>query len=210
MIDWQQGECHFEDERFIHFLELTNQDVMKQNEENLQETELIYAYMSFEARLIDFFTKVETEGLQIIGYPGGNGASYLCEDGGMVVVNATCTDLEAVEFFLETLLGEEVQARNLVSLSVRKLKPEEHLVRDEAGVAWWMESKPILNYEGGTTPLHRAAEFLESCVPETRKFYDINIIINQEVEAMLAEGKSAAETAKIIDNRVQIYLDENK
>ena len=55
-----------------------------------------------------------------------------------------------------------------------------------------------------------AAEFLESCVPETRKFYDINIIINQEVEAMLAEGKSAAETAKIIDNRVQIYLDENK
>lgn len=209
LIDWQQGECHFEDERFIHFLELTNQDVMKQNEENLQETDLIYAYMSFEASLIDFFTKVETKRLQIIGYPGGNGASYLCEDGGMVVVNATCTDLEAVEFFLETLLGEEVQARNLVSLSVRKLKPEEHLVRDEAGVAWWMESKPILNYEDGTTPLHRAAEFLESCVPETRKFYDINIIINQEVEAMLAEGKNAAETAKIIDNRVQIYLDEN-
>ncbi len=210
LIDWQQGECYFEDERFIHFLELTNQDVMKQNEESLQETDLIYAYMRFEADMIDFFTKVETEGLQIIGYPGGNGASYLCADGGMVVINAACTDLEAVEFFLETLLGEEVQARNLESLSVRKLKPEAHLVRDEAGVAWWMESKPILNYEDGTTPLHRAAEFLESCVPEPRRITDINIIIEQEITAMLAEGKTAAETAKIIDNRVQVYLDENK
>ena len=169
---------------------------------------MILAYMYYEYALIDFFTKVETEGLQIIGYPGGNGASYLCEEGGMVVVNANCTDLEAVEFFLETLLGEEVQARNLSTLSVRKLNPEEHLVRDEQGVAWWMGSREILNYEDGTTPLHQAAEFLETCVPAPRRFYDINIIINQELENMQAEGKSAEETAKIIDNRIQLYLDE--
>ena len=210
LIDWQQGECHFEDEKFIRLLELTYQDMSNQTAEELQETDLIYAHMSYEYALIDFFTKVETDGLQIIGYPGGNGASYLCEDGGMVVVNKNCTDLEAVEFFLETLLGEEIQERNtaLGTLGVRKLNPEVHLVRDEQGVAWWMGSKPILNYEDGTTPLHQAAEFLEACVPAPRRFTDIDVIIMQELENMQAEGKSAEETAIIIDNRIQLYLDE--
>ena len=210
LIDWQQGECHFEDEKFIRLLELTYQDMSNQTAEELQETDLIYAHMSYEYALIDFFTKVETDGLQIIGYSGGNGASYLCEAGGMVVVNKNCTDLEAVEFFLETLLGEEIQERNtsLGTLGVRKLNPEVHLVRDEQGVAWWMGSKPILNYEDGTTPLHQAAEFLEACVPAPRRFTDIDVIIMQELENMQAEGKSAEETAIIIDNRIQLYLDE--
>lgn len=210
LIDWQQGECHFEDERFVRFLELTGRDMSNQSAEDLQETDLIYAYMYYEYALIDFFTKVETEGLQIIGYPGGEGASYLCQDGGMVVVNKNCTDLEAVEFFLETLLGEEIQERNtsLGTLGVRKLNPEVHLVRDEEGVARWMGVQDILNYEDGTTPLHQAAEFLETCVPEPRMFSDINIIISQELENMHAEGKSAEETAQIIDNRIQLYLDE--
>lgn len=210
LLDWQQGECHFEDERFVRFLELTSRDMSNQSAEDLQETDLIYAYMYYEYALIDFFTKVETEGLQIIGYPGGEGANYLCEDGGMVVVNKNCTDLEAVEFFLETLLGEEVQERNtsLGTLSVRKLNPEVHLVRDEEGVARWMGVQDILNYEDGTTPLHQAAAFLETCVPEPRMFSDINIIISQELENMHAEGKSAEETAQIIDNRIQLYLDE--
>ena len=88
------------------------------------------------------------------------------------------------------------------------MNPEEHLVRDEEGVARWMGVQDILNYEDGTAPLHQAAEVLETCVPAPRMFSDINIIISQELENMHAEGKSAEETAQIIDNRIQLYLDE--
>ena len=35
LIDWQQGECHFEDERFVRFLELTGRDMSNQSAEDL-------------------------------------------------------------------------------------------------------------------------------------------------------------------------------
>ncbi|MCH5340507.1 MAG: hypothetical protein J1E01_03470 [Acetatifactor sp.] len=50
--------------------------------------------------------------------------------------------------------------------------------------------------------------FLEQCVPAPGRYAEIIKIINEELSAYWAGDKSVNEVVKIIDNRVQVYLDE--
>ena len=48
-----------------------------------------------------------------------------------------------------------------------------------------------------------------SRLSENRYGGEIDKIVSEELQAFFAEAKSAKETAEVIDNRVQLYLDEN-
>ena len=49
---------------------------------------------------------------------------------------------------------------------------------------------------------------MEKCVPAPKKYPQIEQIVWEELEAYYSGGKTAEETASVIDDRVQIYLDE--
>ena len=116
--------------------------------------------------------------------------------------------------YLEFLFGEEMQTETTKHcLSVRKLVPEDYLVTNDAGEPVFMggtNANKVPVYEDGTTPLHTAAKFLENCQPAPRTHYQISQIAAEELTRMYAEGKDAREVSKIINNRVQLYLDEQK
>lgn len=142
----------------------------------------------------------------------GSCGSYLQAFGGVLVVNVNIAHKEAATCFLETLIGEELQAKNnLLGLSVRRLSPESDVVREESGrlvLYGGINAPEVPIFQDGTTPLHRAKVFLENSVAVPSTNGQILQIIDEELNAMYAQNKSPAATAEIINSRVQLYLDE--
>lgn len=220
LIDWESGKCHFDDERFIRLLELTGTDLSGVPTETdiwLNEgTDILWGYFMYGANFLDFFAHMEAEDGRIIGYPteGACGSYLMADGGGVLVVNANITQTEAVSSFLEILLGEELQSKiNWTGLSARKLSPEDYIVEDEFGVLKYVSdskySPEVPVFQDGTTSLHQARAFLENCVALPRSYSQITKILAEELDAMYAEGKSPETAAKIINSRVQLYLDES-
>lgn len=66
-----------------------------------------------------------------------------------------------------------------------------------------------LGMADGTTWLEEYLDLPENCEPERRIPRQISSIIFEEVKSYFEGDKNAGDTAKIIHNRVQLYLDEN-
>ncbi|MDE5747506.1 MAG: hypothetical protein K2I21_08005, partial [Acetatifactor sp.] len=174
--------------------------------------DFLWGYFSFTADFLNFFAHMEEEGGRIVGYPTeGACGSYLTANG-VLVVNANIAHKEAAAYYLETLLGDEVQLKiSMKGLSVRKLSPENYIVEEEDGRlvylgGWNASEMPV--FQDGTTSIHRAKTFLESCAGAPPRDAQIIRIIAEELSAMYAENKSPQTAADIINSRVQLYLDE--
>ena len=219
LIDWETGESHFDDERFIRLLELTYTDMRGTPAEDEKWLEggknIVEGYFTGESDFLDFYVHMEAENGRIVGYPTeGASASYLVPAGGVLVVNANIAQKEAAACFLQTLLGEEMQWKKYpLCMSVRRLSPEDYLVEQEDGRLVFMggyHAPEVPVFEDGTTPLHRAEVFLENCVASPPLDFRLIRIISEELDAMYAENKSPEMTAEIINSRIQLYLDEGK
>ncbi len=92
------------------------------------------------------------------------------------------------------------------ALSVRRFHADEIEQSPEGEYLWRGERLSVP--EDGSTSLHRAISFLESCVPAPALHPDLMDIISEELDAYFSGDKSARQAAEIIDRRVQVYLDE--
>ena len=110
-------------------------------------------------------------------------------------------------------MSEEEQKKcQATSLSVRKF-PLDQIVPDENGRYWFQvagmrEPEELYIFEDGTTPIHRAEAFLESCVAYPITDDVVYKIIYEEVDAYFSGDKSARDACNVIQSRVQLYLDE--
>lgn len=216
LIDWEMRKCHFDDERFIRLLELTYTDLSgtpSDAEVWLNGgKDILQGYFTHNTDFLDFFAHMEAEDGNIVGYPTeGVCGSYLVAEGGVLVVNANIEQKEVAVCFLETLLGEELQARaTTLCMSVRKLVPEDYIMEDDTGRHLYMgnDKREIAVFGDSDTALHRAAAFLETCEASPYGYSQIRKIIVEELSAMYLGGKSPETVAGNINNRVQLYLDE--
>lgn len=53
-------------------------------------------------------------------------------------------------------------------------------------------------------------DFLESCVPYRETYNHIILIVWEEGQSYISGDKSAEDVAQIIDNRILLYLEENR
>ena len=84
--------------------------------------------------------------------------------------------------------------------------PTENVVFDEDKAYWQGQEMPL--FDDGSTSLDEVNDLLEKCVPAPKEYPQIEQIVWEELEAYYSGGKTAEETASVIDDRVQIYLDE--
>lgn len=217
MVDFEQGKCHFDDERFIKLLELTRTDESKtpHGDGRAEQDDLTWVYLDVYLSLIELMTSGE-EG-EIVGFPEQNFAGgFLVPEGGILVVNKNCKSMEAAQIFLETMMSDEIQTNNGVQqISIRRFDPKKYITTDysdEKETEYYFGKIPVDRIDAmdpAENPIQKAVDFLEKSRPAPRKYSDIRGIVMEELQSMYAEGKDAKITAQIIQNRVQIYLNEN-
>lgn len=217
LIDWANRESHFEDERFIHLLEIvrSSQDVRPDDSENWFHGGKSIALFTFNSytQVNNFDAIADKEDSNYVGFPTkGNSGNYL-NTSGMLVVNVNAKDTKEVQAYLEYFLGDKIQdicehhaEKTDPALSVRRFHADEIEQSPEGEYLWRGERLSVP--EDGSTSLHRAISFLESCVPAPALHPDLMDIISEELDAYFSGDKSARQAAEIIDRRVQVYLDE--
>lgn len=213
LIDWENRESHFDSELFLKILEIT--EVFG---DDPVRTDTWLGVGGCPGRITGANFEVLNELYEqygeeyfFVGMPTrGSSGSYLSSSG-VLVVNKEAADARAVTAFLECLLGNEIQYSNHIikNTSILKVSLNDLTMMevDNETMAFWKEYRVEIKEDGSTT-LDDYRKLLESCVPQPEEYSDILSIVWEEGQSCLSGDKSAAEAAKIIDSRVQVYLDE--
>ena len=216
LIDWEKRQSHFQDERLIQLLDLTDRGGKSGTDESgtwLGEGNRIALFtIGSESGILKMVTRVEKENGFCVGFPTNGSCGNYLEASGMIVVNANSNKKKEIAEYLENFFGEEIQGlckRGMyTNLSVCKLTGEEASSVEVEGLS--EEEREQLEKERAQAEADRrlAEAFLESCVPAPRQYPELNRIIEEELGAMAEGDKDARQVAEIIHKRIQIFLDE--
>ena len=220
-IDWEQRESHFQDELYIRFLNAIGKDMSDFEFEGTAReaagggrTVLMVDFGSIDD-LVAFAGEHGAEGSHYVGFPTEHGNGNYLIAPGVVVVNRSASDREAVSGYLEYLLGEEMQS--LISFTASYMVPVTVLPAEDITIhtdsqgqpEYWWKGNKVMVFEDGTSSVDEANALLASCVPARELPQALFDILYEEQRDYVKSDRSAQEAARIIDNRVQLYLDEN-
>lgn len=223
MVDWEQGTCDFSGELFAGILEAAKNygyDGRNAYPNLVQSVQFssLYRY--------DSAAELEKEGMVMCGVLFGDGCHGAVDSGRIMAVNAGSARKDGAWEFISFLLGEEAQAAQDASFPVSR-----------TALGTWMEKELALVADGretgvGTTYIdggemikvykeYTAADITEGRVEEYLKALEevrplpirtapILEIVYEEAADYFGGGKGVQEVGAVIENRVQLYLDENR
>ena len=223
-LDFEKGICYFDSEEFIQILELSKKHgaCTMENPSGLsaselynlmQEGEILASSASFYDGLQGFSSTMNSYGedLHMIGFPD-HGSQVMASH--YLVVNARSAEYSALKEYLNFLLSYENQY-TLIHPH-RKDMYDNRLTKDPISGMYYMSyflDNSVSGYmepkSNGDSYLEDYLAFIESAAPLRSTHPDISQIVYDEFEDYLNSNKSAREAAAIIQNRVQLYLDEN-
>lgn len=218
-IDSEAGESHFEKDDFIRLLTLSLQYEPEEltDEEELQQVRSGRVIMN-PTNLVEFHSYVKNvqllgENINVIGYPSQIKSANYVRAGKILLVNKDTTKKQEVSAFLECILSEYTQDLSTIG-SVRRNMVKEEDVFERDGQMVLQNRDGSLTIIGekweGNTYVKEYNEALKKCIPQPVGQAVLEEIIFEELDVFYDGGRSAKETAKIIDNRVQLYLDEQR
>lgn len=184
-------------------------------------------YINFPAS-ISWDLTVYDENLNIIGFPGVEGSEHYVNGGDPMVIRKTATDAEkeAAFAFMEFLLSYDVQkkmsdmelecsARQDVLTEQLTAIPEHHIRMTPGSMEIFEQTgnyEDIKNIEVTIEPEVWTEAFwklYDKLKPYPTFPEGLTVIIEEELDIYFGGGKTAEETAKILQNRVQLWIDEN-
>ena len=228
-IDWENRVSHLTEEPFLELLEFAKeyaddgQDGRTDEGKAVQEGRTIAANPHVFGGLNNYYYLTEMEDIfqgepAHLGFPRseGNGI-YVIPD--MFFVNAQTDKKEGIEVLFQFLLSEENQKRDvsrpfdnqrfilfLTSLPVRLDALERSI---ELAVQKGQSPSDSYWSYGISKEQEIWARFLiENARPGNFYVKEIESIIDEELEPYFQGQRTAEEAARILDNRVQLYLDE--
>lgn len=228
-IDLDNGVCYFASNDFVSLLETIKEysqrkDFEAEEYQRLTQGEAIGVNCHF-INIIQFCSTMRMldEDCHFVSWPEQtNGIGYF-NDGEMLVVNAKSEHLDEIKGFLEYLLSCELQRttdytcvradairQNVIynefyDMSGQKIISCVFRNKESGGSSGWvLETKP----EGGGTYTEEFIEYLNTCSAYPQYPKIITDIIEEESKMFFEGMRSAEDTAAIIQNRVQLYLDE--
>lgn len=216
-VDWEQGISHLGEEEFIELLKLSKQYADSQRDwtsdhelADMKERRIlskrIYGFNGIDLYAGD----VNEFGDQctFIGFPVENGRGTMIGGRGFVM-NASSKCQEGAIQFLNYLTSWEVQdsMRKYTSAFPANKKALEGRLQEMKKNS---EDKNASIYDRLTEEqIEVFWNLLENSRPLGKQYADIINILYEETDVYYNDARSAEDTAKIIDNRVQLYLDEN-
>lgn len=201
-LDFEKGESYFEDEKFQRLLEISAEygkgtEAADNVSELVKNADYIATidHMPSESNYLDVLDQYGGNA-HFMGYPGQTGYSGYWGSVYLIVVNAKTEHPEAVSEFLQYLLSSEMQKEIFAFTGVR-----EDVVREQV-------SHRFEGSEGNGYDMEEYIDFLKKLGPLDRTAGSVSDIVMEESAGYFAGERDAAQTAQIIDNRVQLYLDE--
>lgn len=232
LIDWKEGKSHLEGEDFIRLLEFSKTYGSDENYLNYMNNDDDYYKMMEAACQCEFLLGFETyesyqvmchdEDANLVGYPGSQGGKVYVSSAS-IYVNAGSENIEGAKDFLAYFIskeGQEEYTRISQKKSYQNLSISSYTI-DEYIKDFNEKLEGIERYRIGRNGKIKIEPFTEkeilaykkmvynSC-PIRKELDPIEEIVEEELTAFLEDQKTAEETAKVIDSRVQIYLDEIK
>lgn len=221
-IDWEKGECSFDDGRFASLLErimalgipplepitlnmltASGQSLTEIETERFYQNQVLTCYFGFSS--FDSFQSMMEEmgeSAEWIGYPNEDSVPYnelisLTPLG----INHVSENKEGAWAFLEFLLSKNYQDRK-ISFPVRQDSFEEYMSQTEM-------YNGTLQIDLSEEEREEIRAIIENAYwVSAEQSYTILPIIYEEAEAAFAGDKTPEEAAEIIQNRVQLYLQE--
>ncbi|MDE5893972.1 MAG: extracellular solute-binding protein [Acetatifactor sp.] len=214
LIDWETRKSHFDSDLFQRILELTK---TYGNDAPLSADTWLGVGgcpgMIVIPDIEGFNELYEQYGdeYHFVGMPTEKASGNYLNSKGVLVVNKNAANPRAVSAYLNCLLDEEIQYldRPFLNYSILKVSLKETTAIEVDGETriFWKDHRLQIK-EDGTTTLRDYKNFLESCIPEPGNYDDIVSIVWEESQSYIAGDKGAKDVARIIDSRIQIYLDE--
>ena len=176
--------------------------------ESLATIQYIMSFSNYES-----FAKRLGEDMNIVGFPTYEKHGSYLETDGVLAVSVNASDKEAIASFLEYILSEDGQQYVELCGVKRNAVNNEDVIYEEDGTAKIHEDggvREIFLKKDGTTYIEDFNAYMEQCVAKPLADDKLRAILEEELDAFFAGGKSAEDVAKVIDNRVQLYLNERK
>ena len=215
MVDWKSGSCDFNTPLFEKLLEAARRygyDDRRTLEQEITHKIDMTSYFHFSSP-----AEQKEEGLVSVGTLFDDGCHVVSYPLYAMAINSNSPHKEGAWEFIEFLLGEEVQYREeLYLLPVHRESFDKWLEWE----LWWLTESRFENgrgyipvYHGENTSAEKVNAYkkaIEDARPLPIQTAPILKIIQEEAEDYFNGSKNAEEVSRVINNRVQLYLDERK
>lgn len=214
-LNIQKGTCSFKDERFTQLLERVNAITLTPLGKNVSSSQYEvwdsflngeYTILNWKLRSMDSYlqlTQYMGDRIKWIGWPSADGEPVYLVTGSRVGINSASQNKEGAWAFLEFMLSDQSQTWGTLSVfgfPARKDNFQRYLRMALADT---------------TVITQEDIKQLEELVDHGKyspdlSFSPVDAILNEECAEYFAGKQNAEDTADIIQNRVQLYLDELK
>lgn len=214
MVDWERGSCDFTGKLFLDMLKAAEMHGGSPAEENVSTGWAHSGYARFDSD-----EKMAAEGRVNLGFLFDDGSHALLIGTGTLAVNSNSQNKDGAWAFICYLLDRDIQKKNLsfVSLAGGNGFPVSREAFDELGSFMESEVNKVSGYS-----VQEKQDIVDPkrhdeirAVLEDARFAPINIgpildIILDEADWYFNGNKSAEEVCGVIQNRVKLYLEENR
>ena len=211
-IDWDIGTCHFDSEEFKAVLEYVSQfpnSVVSGREEEslftkIQKGEVLFAIAELYPPVIfKDYVRIYGEDAACVGFPTADGrGGHLLISSDAYAIAAVSEHKEAAWNFIEESLTQEKENELYAGFyitypTLKKTLDERAETAIERGELTWDELNVVLELLPDATPLYSV------------KDDEIIKIINEEAPAYYSGQKGIDDVVSVIQNRAQLYVNEN-
>lgn len=222
-LDWENHTCDFGGDLFRQVLEMIgevpvrehkNLDMEEENEIARQVMDGTYladvVYGGSIAQYASIMERYEGEA-RLVGLPAETGDGNMLTCYGFIVVNAGTEHWEEAADFLRFIYDRRFQSQYPGGLLRRDVLRESVVLSDEDGKYETDQLTGIslpLKKDGGSYVEDYLA-FMDSCRAEPRSAEAVKNIMREEAGGFFQNIQSLENTVRAIQNRVQLYLNEN-
>lgn len=226
-VDWTTGECSFDSDDFISLMEFANRFPETFDWEHHEWTnEDSDAYRIKEGRQLlltvslpdaynyNYYSEMFNGDMALKGFPDvpGSGAVFNL-NGTSLAIASTCKNQDAAWSFVRTLLTREYQENNTYGFCTNRELCEEN-IQSMVGESYYSYDQ-VTGEEKEIIFTQENADLITDLINNTSMVADyntsqINDIINEEVAYYFSGEKSAQDVAATIQNRVSIYVNEQR
>lgn len=235
-VNWETGECKFNDGYFEKVLEFANRFPKEVNYDEdgesvptkIRNGKLLLQEINIsDMQNYQMYSLMFGEPTTFIGFPSNGGTGSYISTQGALGINSKAANKEGAWEFLKSFLTEEYQKENIrwyfpVLKSALDAQFEEDMTpeysEDENGqkveqpkTTWGYDDFEAEIYAAKQEDVDAVKALIDSAEGVvSNSNNEITSIINEEAAAFFEGQKNAKDVADIIQSRVQIYVNENR